>query len=144
MTPDQVALVRSSFAQVVPIGEQAAALFYERLFELSPHARTLFRGDMTEQGRKLVAMLGTVVSLLDQPDVLVPAAQRLSERHVGYGVQATHYPLVGEALLGTLQTGLGDAFTADTRAAWTDAYVTLAGVMLAAAAAAPPPAAAEA
>jgi nitric oxide dioxygenase len=133
MTPAQIALVQSSFEKVLPISEQAAAIFYSRLFELAPQVRALFEGDMTAQGRKLMAMLGTVVSVLDRPDVLVPAAERLAERHVGYGAQPAHYAVVGQALIDTLQVGLGDAFTAETKAAWEAAYDTLSSVMMAAA-----------
>ena len=133
MTPADIALVRSSFDQVLPISEQAAEIFYACLFELAPPVRALFKGDMKEQGRKLMAMLRTVVTVLDKPDVLVPAAERLAERHVGYGAQPAHYAVVGQALLDTLQTGLGPAFTAETRAAWTAAYGTLSSVMIAAA-----------
>jgi nitric oxide dioxygenase len=137
MTPEQIKLVQESFAKVVPISEVAADIFYTRLFELAPQVRALFKGDMVEQGRKLMAMLRTVVSLLDKPDVLVPAAQRLAERHVGYGAVPAHYAVVGQALIDTLAKGLGDAFTPETRAAWTAAYGLLSSVMIAAADALP-------
>jgi nitric oxide dioxygenase len=140
MTPVQIELIQSSFAKVAPISEQAAAIFYARLFELAPPVRVLFKGDMTEQGRKLMAMLKTVVGTLDKLDVLVPVAQRLAERHVAYGAQPAHYAVVGQALLDTLQAGLGDAFTPETREAWTTAYGTLSSVMIAAAEALPKPA----
>jgi len=133
MTPDQITLVQASFAKVVPISEQAAAIFYARLFELAPEVRALFKGDMAEQGRKLMAMLRTVVSVLDKPEVLVPAAQRLAERHVGYGARPAHYAVVGAALIDTLATGLGDDFTQEVRNAWETAYGTLSQVMIAAA-----------
>ena len=133
MTPVQIELIRTSFAQVVPISEQAATIFYARLFELAPPVRALFKGDMTEQGRKLMAMLKTVVGTLDKLDVLVPVAERLAERHVGYGARPAHYAVVGQALLDTLATGLGPAFNAETRDAWTIAYGTLSSVMIAAA-----------
>jgi hemoglobin-like flavoprotein len=137
VTPAQIELVQVSFAKVVPISEQAAEIFYARLFELAPQVRALFKGDMVEQGRKLMAMLRTVVSLLDKPEVLVPAAQRLAERHVGYGAQPAHYAVVGEALIDTLAKGLGPEFTAPTRAAWLSAYGLLSSVMIAAAEALP-------
>jgi hemoglobin-like flavoprotein len=140
MTPVQIELIQSSFAKVAPISEQAAAIFYARLFELAPPVRVLFKGDMTEQGRKLMAMLKTVVGTLDKLDVLVPVAQRLAERHVAYGAQPAHYAVVGQALLDTLQAGLGPEFTPETREAWTTAYGTLSSVMIAAAEALPKPA----
>lgn len=138
MTPRQIELVQSSFAQVLPIAEPAAALFYARLFELAPDVRALFKGDMVEQGRKLMAMLRTVVSSLDKLDVLLPAAQGLAVRHVGYGAQPAHYAVVGAALMDTLDRGLGDVFTPETRSAWETAYGTLSTVMMDAAAAAQP------
>ena len=136
MTPQQIELVQTSFAKVVPIAEQAATLFYARLFELAPSVRPLFKGDMPEQGRKLMAMLSTVVNGLTRLDTIVPAAQKLAVRHVAYGAQAAHYPVVGAALIDTLAKGLGDDFTPEVRAAWTEAYTVLSGVMIEAQAAA--------
>ncbi len=130
MTPQQISLVQSSFTKVVPIAEQAAALFYARLFELAPEVRPLFKGDMTEQGRKLMAMIGMVVNGLTRLESIVPAAQKLGERHNAYGAKPEHYAVVGAALLDTLAKGLGDDFTPEVRAAWTEAYGTLAGVMI--------------
>ncbi|MGJ7497632.1 globin family protein [Variovorax sp. RT4R15] len=134
MTPNQIELVQSSFAKVAPISEQAAALFYARLFELAPGVRGLFKGDMVEQGRKLMTMLGSVTRQLDKLDALVPVAQRLAERHVAYGAQPAHYAVVGVALIDTLDKGLGADFTPDVRLAWETAYGTLSAVMIAAAA----------
>lgn len=132
MTPQQITLVQVSFAKVVPIAEQAAALFYARLFELAPGVRGLFKGDMQEQGRKLMTMLGIVVNGLTRLDQIVPAAQQLARRHVGYGARPEHYPVVGAALLDTLATGLGADFDDATREAWGTAYALLSGVMIAA------------
>ena len=133
MTESDIRLVRASFAKVVPIAPAAAALFYARLFELAPATRPLFRGDLQEQGTKLMAMLATVVASLDRLDDLVPVAQQLARRHLGYGAQPAHYRVVGEALVDTLAKGLGDDFDAETRAAWLAAYDALSSVMIAAA-----------
>ena len=135
MTPEEITLVQSTWAQVVPIKEQAAALFYGRLFELDPSLKPLFKGDMKAQGQKLMAMIGTAVGGLTQPDTILPAIQDLGRRHVGYGVQPQHYDTVGAALLWTLEQGLGPAFTPETRQAWAKTYDLVAGVMKEAAAA---------
>ena len=129
MTPQQISLIQTSWASVVPIQDTAAGLFYQRLFVLDPSVRPMFKGDMQEQGRKLMKMLGTVVNSLTRLDELVPVAQDMARRHVGYGVQPAHYDTVGAALLWTLEQGLGSAFSDDTRDAWATAYGTLAGVM---------------
>ncbi|SOE01410.1 globin family protein [Caenispirillum bisanense] len=133
MTPSQIALVRETFAQVVPMRDQAAALFYGRLFELEPNVRPLFRADLAVQGQKLIASIAMVVRELDRLDVILTDVKAMARRHVTYGVQERHYAVVGDALLWTLEKGLGAAFTAEVREAWTAAYGTLAGAMIAAA-----------
>ncbi len=130
MTPLQISLVQSSFAKVLPIADTAAALFYARLFEIAPEVRPLFKGDMAEQGRKLMAMLSTVVSGLGKLETIVPAAQQLAKRHVAYGARPAHYAAVGAALIDTLAGALGAEFTPDTREAWTRAYGLLSTVMI--------------
>lgn len=133
MTPQQIELVQSSFAKVAPISDQAAAIFYEKLFALNPDVRALFKSDLSEQGRKLMATLGVVVKGLDAPEKILPVAGELARRHVDYGVRPEHYALVGEALLITLNIGLGDDFTHETRDAWATAYGVLSDHMIAAA-----------
>jgi hemoglobin-like flavoprotein len=130
MTPGQVSLVQSSFAKVVPISDTAAALFYDRLFAIAPQVKQMFKGDMAEQGRKLMTTLAVVVNGLTNLDAILPAASTLARRHISYGVKPSHYASVGEALLWTLQKGLGDAWNADTAAAWAAAYGTLSSFMI--------------
>jgi hemoglobin-like flavoprotein len=130
MTPRQIRLVQETFAQVEPISETAADLFYNRLFTLDPGLRHYFRGDMHEQGRKLMQMLAVAVRGLNNLDQLVPAVRALGQRHAGYGVQPAHYATVATALIWTLEQGLEDAFTPEARAAWITVYGILAGAML--------------
>ena len=129
MNPDNIALVKTSWQQVLPIQDTAASLFYGRLFELDPALRALFRGDMTEQGRKLMTMINMVVASLDNLAPLLERVEDLGRRHVGYGVTEAHYDTVGSALLWTLGKGLGEQFTPSVEAAWTEAYTTLASAM---------------
>ena len=130
MTPEQISLVKESFAKVAPISEKAAALFYGRLFEIAPEVRPLFRGDMTEQGHKLMATLSVVVNALSNLEAVLPAASTLAKRHVAYGVTADHYVPVGAALLWTLEQGLGADWTPQVAAAWAAAYSTLSNYMI--------------
>jgi len=129
MTPEQVTLVKTSWAQVTPMADQAAGLFYDKLFELDPDLRPLFKGDMAEQGRKLMAMINTAVTGLDNLEAIVPAVQAMGVRHAGYGVQDGHYDTVGVALLWTLGQGLGEDFTPEVKHAWANAYGLLANTM---------------
>ena len=133
MTPREIELVQSSFAKVAPIADQAAAMFYARLFELDPSLTALFQGDMAEQGKRLMAMIAAAVKGLDDLDSLVPVVQDLGRRHARYGVKGAHYETVGQALLETLAKGLGEAFTDDVKRAWTAVYGVLSTTMIAAA-----------
>jgi hemoglobin-like flavoprotein len=129
MTPEEKKLVTQSFEQVLPIADLAASLFYNRLFELDPALRSMFRGDMQEQGRKLMLMLRVAVANQNRLDVLIPAVGQLGVRHGAYGVQRAHYATVGAALLWTLEQGLGPAFTPEVCTAWTTVYTTLSTIM---------------
>ena len=130
MTPDQIKAVQESFAKVAPISEQAAALFYGRLFEIAPSVAPLFRGDLQEQGRKLMATLAVVVNGLSNLETILPSTSALAKRHVGYGVTAGDYAPVGEALLWTLERGLGARWTTELAAAWAAAYGVLSAFMI--------------
>jgi hemoglobin-like flavoprotein len=127
-------LILNSWRLVVPIKETAADLFYRRLFELKPSYQQLFKNDLVAQKRKLVAMLAFIVKSLDWPDsawrdnvaeeddlflVVLALGRRHSEL---YNVPDAAYAVVGEALLWTLDYGLGKEFTAPVRAAWTKVY----------------------
>ncbi|MDN5004178.1 globin family protein [Bradyrhizobium sp. GCM10027634] len=130
MTPQQIALVQQSFSKVAPISETASQLFYDRLFEVAPSVRAMFPEDMTEQRKKLMSMLAAVVGGLSNLETILPAASALAKRHVAYGAKAEHYPVVGATLLWTLEKGLGEAWTPELAAAWTDAYSVLSGYMI--------------
>ena len=130
MTPDQVKLVQESFARVAPIADQAAAIFYDRLFAVAPQVKAMFPTDMTEQRKKLMATLAVVVDGLSNLASVLPAASALAIRHVSYGAKPEHYPVVGGALLWTLEKGLGEDWTPEVAAAWTAAYGTLSGYMI--------------
>jgi hemoglobin-like flavoprotein len=130
MTPEQVKLVQESFAKVAPISDQAAVLFYDRLFAIAPQVKAMFPADMTEQRKKLMATLAVVVNGLGNLESVLPAASALAIRHVSYGARREHYSVVGAALLWTLEKGLGDGWTPEVADAWTAAYGTLSGFMI--------------
>jgi len=129
VTATQKMLVQDTFDSIAPIADDAAALFYRRLFELDPSLRTMFRGDMAEQRRKLMNMIGAAVRGLDRLEQLVPVVQDLGRKHVGYGVEDRHYDTVGAALLWTLEKGLGSGFTPEVKEAWAAVYGLLASTM---------------
>jgi hemoglobin-like flavoprotein len=130
MTPVQIDLVRDSFELVAPIAPQAAAIFYDNLFTANPALRTLFKGNMVQQGDRLMTMIATAVKLLEEPETLTPALNKLGARHATYGVHDEDYETFGNALIKTLHQGLGDAFTAEIRAAWTALYAFISQKMI--------------
>ena len=130
LTEYQIELVTNSWNKVIPIAETAAELFYNRLFELDPSLKTLFKGDMKQQGEKLMSMITVAVKALNRLDDVVPAIQQMGRRHVGYNVEPEHYNTVGAALLWTLGQGLGDGFTTEVEEAWTVVYGILSTTMI--------------
>jgi hemoglobin-like flavoprotein len=134
LTMTQIELVQKTFAVVAPIADDAAALFYRRLFEIDPRLEPMFKGNMVEQRRKLMVMLSAAVKGLPRLDRLVPVLEDLGRRHAHYGVEDRHYETVGEALLWTLEKGLGPEFTPEVREAWTSVYGIVASTMKAGAA----------
>lgn len=133
LTPQQITLIQASFSKVEPIADQAAEIFYSKLFEYDPSLKPLFKSNMKDQGRKLMSTLKVAVSSLTDLDKLVPVLQGLAVKHVDYGVKVEDYTPVGNALLNTLQAGLGSDFDQKTRQAWTTGYQTIADVMRSAA-----------
>jgi nitric oxide dioxygenase len=136
MTPKQKSVIRQTWNQIAPIADQAASMFYDRLFETDPELRALFAAtDMASQRKKLIEALAMVVGGLDQVEEIVGDLEALGRRHAGFGVTDHHYDAVGGAFLWTLNRGLGDAWTTETAAAWTAAYDLVASTMRAGAAA---------
>jgi nitric oxide dioxygenase len=132
MTPEQIQLVRLSFVKVMDIKSAAGRMFYERLFAIAPEVRPMFKSDISEQADKLMETLGVAVSALRNQAALAPILTQLAKRHQGYGVRDEHYDKVGEALLWTLEKGLGEAFTPEVKKAWADLYGQVASTMKAA------------
>jgi len=130
ITLEQKKLVQKTWEKVIPIADTAAELFYRRLFEIDPELKPLFKStDMKEQSKKLIQMLAMAVKGLDNLDQLIPAVENLGRRHVGYGVKDSHYDTVGDALLWTLEKGLGEDFTPEVLDAWAQTYIVLSSVM---------------
>jgi hemoglobin-like flavoprotein len=129
MTSRQIALVQGSWKDVLSVAETAAQLFYLRLFALDESLRPMFKGELREQGRKLIAMMSVAVNGLARIETLVPVIEALGRRHAGYGVKDEHYATVAAALLWALEQGLGPRFTPDVKDAWTAAYGLLAATM---------------
>ena len=129
MTPEHIRTVQSTWVKVLPIKDTAAQLFYERLFEIDPSLRALFRSDMRQQGEKLMQVMDAAVNGLSRLERIVSAIQELGRRHADYGVKDHHYATVGAALLWTLGQSLGAEFTPKVKDAWATVYAVLATTM---------------
>ena len=130
LTDDQIKLVKANWAAVKPIKETAADLFYDKLFELDPKIRELFSEDISIQKKALMATISFAVATLNHPDKLVPAVQDLGKRHGKYGGTSAHYGTVAQALLWTLEQGLGEAWSPEAKTAWTEVYGILSSTMI--------------
>ena len=122
MTPDQVYLIRKSFAELSRHDHVAALVFYRRLFEIDPSLRPLFTSDIEEQSRKLLDMLAVLIAMLERPLGLDMELRAMGSRHLDYGVKDEHYATVGQALIEMLAEVLDNRFTPEVRAAWLTLY----------------------
>lgn len=129
MTPEQVQIIRLTFVQAMQRKMEIGRLFYDRLFTIAPDTRAMFRGDIDEQARKLMDTLAIAIGTLQDSAALSELLEGLAKRHVAYGVRDEHYDKVGEALLWTLEQGLGDGFTPAVRDAWATLYGAVATTM---------------
>jgi hemoglobin-like flavoprotein len=131
LTPEQLALVQSSWEKVVPIADVAADLFYDKLFELDPELRPLFPDEMSDQKKKLMKMISLAVEGLTNLEDLVPKVENLGRRHANYfKVTPPMYATVGAALLDTLAKGLGESWDDAHKEAWTIVYTVLSSTMI--------------
>ena len=128
----EVETLEESFDLVAPQCDELVRRFYDRLFETAPEVKPLFeRVDMDGQRQALLNMLVVLRESLRDLDDIVPDLEDLGERHVDYGAQAAHYPVVGEVLIGTMAEMAGDSWKPEYTAAWQEAYGVVQGVMLA-------------
>ncbi|WP_461092201.1 globin domain-containing protein [Spirosoma gilvum] len=131
MTSQQIILVKQSWRLLREIDPKLLGdVFYTRLFVKYPALQSLFKHSMTSQYEKFIAMLNLIVSRLDQPTILTQEISQLATRHAGYGIKPEHYEEVGEALLWTLEKGLGKDWNPAIEQAWAACYHTLAKAML--------------
>jgi hemoglobin-like flavoprotein len=133
MDKEQVQRIRESLIQVRPMADQIAESFYSHMFEIAPHLRRLFTGNMKTQGAMLMTSLELAVSSLDNVESILPSVQALGERHVSYGVKREYYPYAKESFLWALEKHLRDEFTPTLKRTWSDAFDTLIEMMIGAA-----------
>ena len=130
MTPAQIRIVKRSFAAIGDDRERAAGLFFANLFAIDPTLRLLFPGDSRRRGAKLMHAVGLIVEDLHRLHIFVPALEALAVRYVGYGLEQSHYAVVGEALSRTARVLLGKGFTPEVEDALDSAYAELSSVMM--------------
>ncbi|WP_058553848.1 globin domain-containing protein [Thiohalocapsa sp. ML1] len=129
MNSQTAALVRDSWAALVPMRKQVCADFYQRLFTRHPELRPLFKGDLDRQTALFATMLNTVVSSLENREPVVVLIKAVGARHVGYGVADADYDKFADALLESFALALGERFTPRTRTAWEQVFAELAATM---------------
>lgn len=130
MNPEKIFLIKKTWSFVITNSAQSGELFYQKLFELDPKLKPLFKGDMKEQARKLISMVTVIVTKLNKLDEILPEIQGLARRHSKYGVNTKQFAVVGQALLWTLEKGLGDKWTKEVNEAWTEVYTILSDAMI--------------
>jgi hemoglobin-like flavoprotein len=130
LTDRQRKLIETSFRKFCERGDSASSRFYENLFRNAPAVRPMFPEDVSKQARKFMQSLNVIVGSLSSTDRTTRMLQRLGDRHRGYGVEPSHYPVVGQALISTLKQELGNEFTEEVEKAWIDAFELISSAMM--------------
>ena len=130
MTERQILLVKKSWSYIIANGEEAGETFYQRLFEVAPQLRPMFKTAIPEQSRKLISMVTLIVSKLHKLEIVIEEIKYLAKRHTSYGAKPLHYKIVGECLLWTLEKGLGEKWNDESAMAWKEAYTILSEAMI--------------
>lgn len=130
MTERQILLVKNSWSYAIVRSEEAGLLFYDRLFEIAPELKSLFKTEPRDQARKLISMVTLMVSNLQKLGEIMDEIKSLAIRHRKYGVDPAYYRIVGAAFLWTLQQGLKEKWTEELEEAWADAYTIISDTMI--------------
>lgn len=126
-----ISALETSFDHIAPRGDQLVDLFYSRLFAVAPDVKPLFADtDLKRQKAMLLAALILLRKSLRDLDLVTPTLRDMGARHVRYGAQPQHYPVVGEVLIASMAQVAGEAWTPEYQLAWTEAFAVVAGVML--------------
>ena len=134
MTQKQIELVKSSWSLVSAIDPLVVGgLFYNRLFEIEPQVKHLFRESIAERSKTLMATLSYIVVKLDKLEDIIGEVKKLAQRHTTYGVKAEHYIIAGDVLMWTLEQGLAEFWNDELKQAWIECYTILSNAMITAA-----------
>ncbi len=130
MDSRQISIVKESFDKIKPNLSKVSRVFYDRLFELNPELRELFKSDMRVQRKKFVKILTLIVENLHDAKIVGAKIKELAWKHVEYSVKPEDYTTFGEALIFAISAALGDDSTKATKEAWKNSYQTLMEIML--------------
>lgn len=128
MTPEQKRLVRTSFQQVRPVGDDFAAWFRSCLFDLDPGLEQVFTSD-ARPGRGLIRAICLSIKGLYWWERIKPKLQAVGSEYARLGIDEYDYRCFRQALVWALERCLGAAFTPELRTAWTAFWEMLAGTM---------------
>jgi hemoglobin-like flavoprotein len=130
MTDRQILLVKNSWSYLIIKSEEAGLLFYNRLFEIAPELKPMFKTEQKDQSRKLITMVTLIVSKLQKLEEIQEEIKNLAIRHRRYGVDTAYYRIVGAALLWTIQRALPEKWTDELEEAWVEVYALISESMI--------------
>lgn len=123
-------ILRESFNLAIERAPDLTARFYETLFLRKPELAAMFQSrPRATQEKMLGDALSAVLDHLEDAPWLAQQLAALGARHVEYGVTRAMYDDVGAALLETLATSTGSAWTREVESQWQLAYGAICEMM---------------
>ncbi|MFN3317033.1 MAG: globin domain-containing protein [Raineya sp.] len=131
MTEEQKNLVKQSFPKILAGTLSSSTILYEKLFELVPDAKDLFKNtSLDRQSQMLIAAIGKIVKSIDNWDTVKPDLEAIAARHVNYGLSPEHFVFFGQALMYMFKSSLQDNWTKELEDAWKAVYQNVSEVMI--------------
>ncbi|GAB4485711.1 MAG: hypothetical protein OHK0045_03590 [Raineya sp.] len=131
MTEEQKSLVKQSFPKVLASTLSSTQVLYEKLFELAPESKDLFKNtSLDRQSQMLIAAIGRIVKSIDKWETVKPDLEAIASRHINYGLSPEHFAFFGQALIHMLQTSLKESWSKELEDAWKAVYQNVSEVMI--------------
>ncbi|MFE4710050.1 NO-inducible flavohemoprotein [Paenibacillus sp. NPDC056722] len=128
-----IKIIQSTVPVLEIHGTEITKRFYQLLFSSHPELLNIFNHANQSQGRQQTALANAIIAAakhIDKLESILPVVKQIAHKHRSLGVQAEHYPIVGQNLLTAIKDVLGDGATEEILQAWGEAYGVIAGVFI--------------
>lgn len=126
-----IATVKATIPLLVETGPRLTAHFYDRMFAHNPELKEIFNMSNQRNGDQREALFNAIAAYatnIENLTVLLPAVEKIAQKHTSFQIKPDQYAIVGEHLLATIDEMLSPG--EEVLNAWGKAYGVLADVFI--------------